>query len=117
MNYVSATRPTMFFIGVTTAKSSINKVFPRWAERLGLGECELRGMDFPIHDNPVHYREAVEAIKRDRLAWGALITTHKIDLCASCRDQFDLLDPLSGTMGEVSSLYKRENLLYARAVD
>jgi sugar (pentulose or hexulose) kinase len=45
--YAPATRPTMFFIGVTTGKSSINKVFPRWAERLGLGECELRGMDFP----------------------------------------------------------------------
>src|SRR5689334_15978217 len=117
MNYTPTTRPTMFFIGVTTGKSSINKVFPGWAGRLGLGECELRGMDFLIHDQPGRYREAVEAIKRDPLARGALVTTHKIDLCAACRDQFDALEPLSGIMGEVSSLYKREGKLHARAVD
>ncbi len=117
MNYIPATRPTMFFIGVTTGKSSINRVFPRWAARLGLGECELRGMDFPIHAEPASYREAVEAIKRDPLARGALVTTHKIDLCTACRDQFDMLEPLSSAMGEVSSLYKRDGKLHARAVD
>ena len=107
----------MFFIGVTTGKSSINKVFPRWAEQFGLGECELRGMDFPIHADPARYREAVEFIKRDPLTLGALVTTHKIDLCAACRDQFDVLEPLSGAMGEVSSLYKRDGKLHARAAD
>ena len=30
------TRPTMYFVGVTTGKSSIRKVFPKWAEILGL---------------------------------------------------------------------------------
>ena len=107
----------MFFIGVTTGKSSINKVFPRWAERLSLGDCELRGMDFPIHADPARYREAVEFIKRDPLTRGALVTTHKIDLCAACRDQFDVLEPLSGAMGEISSLYKRDGKLHARAAD
>src|SRR5207253_2280131 len=110
-------RPTMYFIGVTTGKSSINRVFPRWAERLGIGDCELRGMDFPIHAASARYREAVEHIKRDPLARGALVTTHKMDLCAACRDQFDFLDALSSTMGEVSSLYKRDEKLHARAVD
>jgi shikimate 5-dehydrogenase len=117
MTYVRATKPTMYFIGVTTGKSSINRVFPRWAERLSLGDCELRGMDFPIHAEPERYRDAVEAIKDDPLARGALVTTHKIDLCAACRDQFDVLEPLSATMGEVSSLYKRDEKLHARAVD
>jgi shikimate 5-dehydrogenase len=117
MNYLPATRPMMFFIGITTGKSSINKVFPRWAERLGLGDCELRGMDFPLHADPARYREAVDFIKRDPFVLGALVTSHKIDLCAACRDQFDVLDPLSDAMGEVSSLYKREGKLHARAVD
>ncbi len=107
----------MFFIGVTTGKSSINTVFPLWAERLGLGDCELRGMDFPIHADPARYREAVEFIKGDPLTRGALVTTHKIDLCAACQDQFDVLEPLSGAMGEVSSLYKRDGKLHARAAD
>jgi len=107
----------MFFIGVTTGKSSINRVFPKWAEHLKLGDCELRGMDFPLHAEPARYREAVEFIKSDALARGALVTTHKIDLCAACRDQFDILEPLSARMGEVSSLYKRDGKLHARAVD
>ncbi len=29
-NVVKKTRPTFYFIGVTTGKSSINKVFPLW---------------------------------------------------------------------------------------
>lgn len=107
----------MFFIGVTTAKSSINKVFPRWAERLALGDCELRGMDFPLHAEPARYREAVDLIKRDPLARGALVTTHKMDLCAACRDQFDALEPLSDSMGELSSIYKRDGRLHGRAAD
>lgn len=107
----------MFFIGVTTAKSSINKIFPRWAEHLGLGDCELRGMDFPLHADPASYREAVEFIKNDPLTRGALVTTHKMDLCAACRDQFDALEPLSDSMGELSCIYKRAGLLHGCAVD
>lgn len=107
----------MFFIGVTTAKSSINKVFPRWAKRLNLGDCELRGMDFPLHAEPARYREAVDFIKNDPLARGALVTTHKMDLCAACRDQFDVLEPLSDAMGELSSIYKCNGKLHGRAAD
>lgn len=107
----------MFFIGVTTAKSSINRIFPRWAEHLGLGDCELRGMDFRLHDDPERYRQAAEFIQRDPLTRGALVTTHKIDLCTACRDQFDVLDPLSAAMGELSSIYKRDGKMHGRAVD
>lgn len=107
----------MIFIGVTTGQSSINRVFPLWAQHLGLGDCELRGMDFPLHDDPFRYREAVDFIRHDPLTRGALVTTHKMDLFAACRDQFDVLDPLSAGMGEVSSLYKRGAQFHGRAVD
>lgn len=117
MNLSPSTKPTLVFIGVTTAQSSINRIFPRWAELLGLGDCALRGLDFPLHDQPAHYRAAVDWIKHDPLVRGALVTTHKIDLCAACRDQFDAIDPLSGAMGEISSIYKRDGRLHARAVD
>ena len=49
-DFTPTTKPTMYFIGVTTGHSSINRVFPRWADRLGLGDCELRGLDFPLSD-------------------------------------------------------------------
>ena len=117
MTYAPCTKPTMFFIGVTTAKSSINKVFPRWAEHLKLGDCELRGMDFPLHAEPALYREAVDFIKSDPLACGALVTTHKMDLCAACGDQFDFFESLSASMGELSSIYKRNGKLHGRAAD
>lgn len=117
MSYAPSQKPAMFFLGVTTAKSSINAVFPKWAEFLKLGDCELRGMDFRLHDEPSRYREAVEFLKNDPLTKGALVTTHKIDLCAACRDQFDVIDPLSDSMGELSSIYKRDGKLCARAAD
>ena len=113
--YPPATKPTMYFIGVTTGKSSINRIFPAWAKHLGLGDCELRGIDFKLHDEPARYRAAVDFIKRDPL--GALVTTHKIDLCTASRDQFDELEPLSAAMGEISSIYKRNGRLHGRAAD
>ena len=116
-SYQLATKPTIYFIGVTTAKSSINKVFPLWAERLGLGSCQLKGVDFKLHDEPQNYREAVAFIKDDPLSLGGLVTTHKMDLLAACQDQFDEIEPLSAAMGELSSIYKRDGKLKGRAVD
>jgi shikimate 5-dehydrogenase len=107
----------MYFIGVTTTKSSINQIFPLWAERLKLGSCQLKGIDFQLHAEPELYREAVDFIKGDPYSLGALVTTHKIDLCNACRDLFDALDPLSDSMEEVSSIFKRDGKLHGRAVD
>jgi shikimate 5-dehydrogenase len=107
----------MYFIGVTTSKSSINQIFPLWAEYLHLGSCQLKGVDFELHDRPELYREAVEFIKGDPFSLGALVTTHKIDLWKACRDIFDVHDPLSDSMGEVSSIFKRGGALHGRAVD
>ena len=54
----------MYFIGVTTHQSSIMKVFPRWAEYLGLGDVAIQGMNFRWHDEPENYRRAVAFIKQ-----------------------------------------------------
>ena len=59
MSYSPATRPTFYFIGVTTGQSSIMKVFPAWAEYLGLGDVEIKGIDFPVHDMPENYRDCL----------------------------------------------------------
>jgi shikimate 5-dehydrogenase len=115
--FPAAERPTMYFIGVTTHRSSIMKVFPRWAEFLGLGDVVIRGMNFRWHDEPENYRKAVAFIRRDPLSLGALVTTHKIDLLRACRDQFDRLDQFAELMGEISSISKEGDALVGHAKD
>lgn len=115
--YPAAEKPTMYFIGVTTHQSSIMKVFPRWADYLGLGDVVMQGMNFAWHDRPEHYRRAVDFIRRDPNSLGALVTTHKLDLLKACRDQFDRLDPLAELMHEISSISKDGNALVGHAKD
>lgn len=115
--YPEPEKPTLYFIGVTTRKSSIMKVFPEWARHLGLGDCAIEGIDFALHDLAQKYREAVAFIKREPLARGALVTTHKLDLLKACRDQFDQLDEHALLTGEVSCLSKRDGRLIGHAKD
>lgn len=109
--------PTMYFIGVTTTHSSIMRVFPEWAAFLGIGNCQIKGMDLKIHDTPEAYRNAVRFIKSDPLSLGALVTTHKLDLLKACRDIFDDLDDLAQVMGEISSISKVGPRLLGHAKD
>ena len=115
--YAPATKPTIYFIGMTTGKSSIMKVFPRWAEYLKLGDVVIQGIDCKWHDDPAVYRRAVEFIKNDPLSKGALVTTHKIDLLKACRDLFEQLDPYARLMGEISCISKRDGQLCGHAKD
>lgn len=117
MGYQPASKPTFYFIGVTTGQSSIMKVFPQWAEHLGLGDVAMRGVDFVPHDAPERYRQMVSFLKADPLSLGALVTTHKLDLFDACRDQFDHIDPLATMMAETSCLSKRDGKLICHAKD
>lgn len=110
------TRPTMYFIGVTTTKSSIMRVFPKWSEILGLG-ADIIGYDASLHAPPEIYQAIVDHIKRDPLSMGALVTTHKIDLLNATRDRFDYLDPYSQLCGEISSISKLDGRLEGHAKD
>jgi shikimate 5-dehydrogenase len=114
---VTKTVPTFYFIGVTTGKSSIMKVFPLWMKVLGREEVVIEGIDCKIHDDPEVYRAAVAQIKYDPLSQGALVTTHKIDLLTAARDLFDYLDPYAEITDEVSSISKLEGRLEGHAKD
>lgn len=116
-SYTPAERPTFYFIGVTTGQSSIMRVFPEWARCLELGDCEIRGLDFPIGADTEAYREAVTFIRDDPLSLGALVTTHKIDLFNACHDLFDNIDSHAELMGETSCLSKRNGQLVCHAKD
>jgi shikimate 5-dehydrogenase len=113
----SRSAPTFYFIGVSTARSSIRKVFPLWMQELGHPEIILEGMDLRIHDTPEAYRAAMRQIKFDPLSVGALVTTHKIDLYEAARDLFDYVDPYARICGEVSSISKLEGGLEGHAKD
>jgi shikimate dehydrogenase len=114
---VTKTRPTFYFVGVTTSKSSIMKIFPRWMEALGRLGVVIEGIDHAIHDQPEAYRRTVAQIKYDPLSLGALVTTHKIDLLAAAADMFDELHSSARLTGEVSSISKRDGKLIAHAKD
>jgi shikimate dehydrogenase len=111
------TVPTFYFIGVTTGRSSIRKVFPLWMQELGRPEIALEGLDLKIHDTPEAYRTATLQIKQDPMSVGALVTTHKIDLYEASRDLFDYVDPYAVICGEVSSISKRDGRLEGHAKD
>lgn len=110
-------QPTFYFIGVTTACSSINRLFPLWMSILGRPEIELVGVDRKIHDDPQAYRSDVAQIKLDPLSLGALVTTHKIDLFEAAKDMFDYVDPYAQITNEVSSISKADGRLEGYAKD
>lgn len=109
--------PTFYFIGVTTGKSSIMKVFPAWARYLGMSDCAIRGIDCALHDDPAVYRSIVQFLRDDPQSRGALVTAHKLDLFRAARDLFDWLDPYALQLGELSSISKRDGQLRGHAKD
>jgi len=112
----AAGEPTFYFVGVTTGQSSIMKVFPKWADALGI-KAIIKGIDLPLHAPPEDYRKVVDFMKNDPLSLGALVTTHKLDLYKACRDMFDYADPYAQKLAEVSSLSKKGKTFCAFAKD
>jgi shikimate 5-dehydrogenase len=106
MDLNPAATPTMYFVGVSTGKSSIQRVFVEWARILGRPDVRLQGIDLPLHADPEQYREVTQFIKEDPLSLGALVTAHKVDLFRACSDMFDDIDPYAALLHEVSSLSK-----------
>src|SRR6266700_4104799 len=109
--------PTMYFIGVTTGQSMMTRLFPVWAQLLGLDRAQLVGVDLPLHARAELYRQTVAQIKYDPLSLGALITTHKIDLLKATGNMIDQLDQYAQLCQEVSCITKRDGRLIGHATD
>lgn len=114
---VKKEQPTFYFVGVTTGKSSINKLFPLWMEIFGRPELKLEGIDCKIHDEPEVYRQVVAQVKYDPNSIGGLITTHKMDLFAAAREMFDGFNDLAEITEEISCMSKMEGRLEGHAFD
>jgi shikimate dehydrogenase len=106
----------MLFIGVSTQGSSIQKLFPIWADLLGL-EAEIEGRDLPIGGGPAIYRAAVREIDESDEVPGALVTTHKVDVFRHAGDMFAELDENARLCREVSCISKRGGALIGHAKD
>lgn len=117
MSFTPAARPTMYFVGVSTGASAIRRVFPVWAEALGIPDADLVGIDLAPGSPAEAYREVVSWIARDELSVGALVTTHKIDLFLACRDLFVDFNADALAMEEVSCIAKRPEGLLGMAID
>ncbi|MGH8958162.1 MAG: shikimate dehydrogenase family protein [Acidimicrobiia bacterium] len=106
----------MYFIGVSTGGSSIMRLFPKWAEALGL-EADIVGIDLPLHGPESGYKEALETVIADPLARGALVTTHKVSIFKNASEMFDGLDDWARRCGEISCIAKREGRVEGWAKD
>lgn len=105
-----------YFLGVTTAESQIMRLFPIWSDVLGL-DASIVGRDLPIGGKPEVYRRAVEELRDDRAARGALVTTHKVSIHQHASQLFAEFDRWARICGEVSSISKRDQGLVGHAKD
>ena len=55
----------MYFIGVTTSRSSIHHLFGRWAALAGVPDAVLSGIDIAVGAAPDEYRAAMSRICDD----------------------------------------------------
>ena len=107
----------MHFFGVRTGGSSSLKLFPQWADVLGLGSARLVGVDLPLDAPPARYREAVQRLKDDPAVAGALVTSHKLNVVRAAGDLFDGFTEEARLCSEVSAIYKRDGKLWGHACD
>lgn len=114
---VPAEAPTIHFLGVSTGSSSIQRVFPAWAEALGLGEAVLQGIDLPVGAPSSDVRRIVEHVAADPLTAGMQITSHKVAVSEAARDLFAERRPLATLMDEISLVTKEPDGLHGFAKD
>jgi shikimate 5-dehydrogenase len=114
---VPADQPTLYFLGVSTGSSSIQRVFPAWARELGLDGAVLQGIDLPVGAPAAQTRRIVEFLQTDPMGVGMQITSHKIAVGTAARDLFAQLRPLATLMGEVSCVTKGPDGLHGFAKD
>jgi shikimate dehydrogenase len=116
MREQTSPRQLMYFIGVSTSGSSVMKLFPRWADTLGINAA-IKGRDILIGSQSESYRRVVQEIAESEAIAGALVTTHKVSLYRDAGDLFWELDELAHVCREVSCISKRDGGLVGHAKD
>jgi len=106
----------MRFIGVSTANSSIMKIFPNWSRTLGLNAV-ISGIDIPLNASKDDYVSAVTQMMKDPGCHGALVTTHKLALYQYAKSLFTKFDEFANICGEISCVKINKNAICGFAKD
>jgi shikimate dehydrogenase len=80
-------RRSVLFVGMETGGSRDHGLFPHWMVALGR-EASLEGLDLPLDTRRPRYRALVESIVASEKTLGAVVTSRKLALYASCADLF-----------------------------
>ena len=107
----------MYFLGVSTGASSIQRIFPQWVGLAGVPDVVLKGLDIAVGAPPQAYRDAAARMSEDPDCQGALVTTHKVSLYRHAHDLFDAFDDDATLLGEVSCVVCRGRRLRGQAID
>ena len=95
-----------WFIGVTTGQSMIMRLFPIWAEVLGIQGTRMYGVDLPPGVEGQKIRETVQELRANSDDLGALVTTHKLALWEEASDLFAKVDEHATRLQEISCISK-----------
>ena len=95
-----------WFIGVTTGQSMIMRLFPIWAEVLGIQGTRMYGVDLPPGVEGQKIRETVQELRANSDDLGALVTTHKLALWEEASDLFVKVDEHATRLQEISCISK-----------
>ena len=98
-----------WFIGVTTGQSMIMRLFPIWAEVLGIQETRMHGVDLPPGVEGTKVRETILELRDNPDVLGALVTTHKLAVWEEASDLFAEVDEHAKRLQEISCISKDRN--------
>lgn len=107
----------MYFVGVSTAASSIHSIFPDWVLLAGVPDSVVVGVDIALNSPPDSYRAVIRQILHDTEARGALVTTHKVHIYTHARDLFTDFNADAEKLEEISCIVRRENRFSGLAID
>jgi shikimate dehydrogenase len=108
--------PTMLFVGVSTSKSFVHRVFPSWLKIIGR-DAKLRGVDINLNSPRDVYRNVVRQIESSENLLGALVTSHKANIFDQAADIFSVVGPYARALREVGVIYKQGTQLTCDATD
>ena len=106
----------LYFVGVSTAHSSIMAIFPAWAAALGLS-AKIRGVDLPLNASSEDIHAVLDEMAADPDAAGALVTTHKASMFEHAADRFTEIDNWGRLCREISCIAFRDEALLGWAKD
>ena len=98
-----------WFIGVTTGQSMIMRLFPIWAEVLGIQETRMHGVDLPPGVEGAKVRQTILELRDNPDVLGALVTTHKLAVWEEASDLFSEVDEHAKRLQEISCISKDRN--------